>query len=70
MIEHTPNHGKKTFGYSLFLGRDENGKQLREVRRGFACKADAAAALRAAIEQSQGASRRLLLPPRPWSVPS
>ncbi len=36
IIEHTPKRGKKTFGFSLFLGRDENGKQLRQLKRGFA----------------------------------
>jgi integrase len=51
IIEHTPKRGKKTFGYSLFLGRDDNGKQLRSVKRGFARKADAEDALRAAIAE-------------------
>jgi integrase len=53
IIEHQPKRGKKTFGYSLFLGRDENGKQLREVRRGFTRKADAEQALRDAILEHQ-----------------
>jgi hypothetical protein len=26
IIVHQPNRGKKTFGYSLFLGRDEYSK--------------------------------------------
>ncbi len=53
IIEHTPKRGKKTFGYSLFIGRDENGKQLRSVKRGFARKADAEDALRAVILERQ-----------------
>jgi integrase len=53
IIQHTPKRGKKTFGYSLFLGRDENGKQLRQVKRGFARKSEAEAALRAAIEERE-----------------
>ncbi len=51
IISHQPKQGKKTFGFSLFLGRDENGKQLRQVRRGFAREKDAEEALRAAIEE-------------------
>src|SRR5215472_14414183 len=53
IIEHTPKRGKKTFGYSLFLGRDENGKQLRQVKRGFKRKKDAQEALRKAIEERE-----------------
>jgi integrase len=53
IIEHTPKRGKKTFGYSLFLGRDENGKQLRQVKRGFAREKDAHEALRKAIEEHE-----------------
>jgi hypothetical protein len=44
IISHKPKQGKKTFGYSLFLGRDENGKQLRQVKRGFQRECDAEAA--------------------------
>jgi integrase len=55
IIEHTPKRGRKTFGYSLFLGRDESGKQLRQVRRGFKREKDAQEALRAAIEELQHA---------------
>jgi hypothetical protein len=53
IIEHQPKRGKKTYGYSLFLGRDENGKQLRQVKRGFARKGDAEQALRDAILEHQ-----------------
>jgi integrase len=53
IIEHQPKKGKKTFGYSLFLGRDENGKQLRQVKRGFKREKDAQDALRKAIEEFQ-----------------
>ena len=53
IIEHQPKRGKKTFGYSLFLGRDENGKQLRQLKRGFARKSDAEQALRDAILECQ-----------------
>jgi len=41
IIEHQPKQGKKTFGYSLFLGRDETGKQVRQLRRGFKREKDA-----------------------------
>jgi integrase len=53
IIEHLPKRGKKTFGYSLFLGRDETGKQLRQVKRGFRREKDAQDALRNAIEGHQ-----------------
>jgi integrase len=55
IIEHKPKQGKKTFGYSLFLGRDENGKQLRQVKRGFRRERDAQDALRKAIEELERA---------------
>ena len=55
IITHKPKRGKKTFGYSLFLGRDETGKQLRKVKRGFARLADAENALRDAILEQQRA---------------
>jgi integrase len=51
IIEHQPKRGRKTFGYSLFLGRDGNGKQLRQVKRGFQREKDAQDALRKAIEE-------------------
>jgi integrase len=51
IIEHTPKRGRKTFGYSVFLGRDEAGKQLRQVRRGFKREKDAQNALHKAIEE-------------------
>jgi integrase len=51
IIEHQPKRGRKTFGYSLFLGRDENGKQLRQLKRGFKRERDAQDALRKAIEE-------------------
>jgi hypothetical protein len=53
IIEHQPKRGKKTFGFSLYLGRDESGKQLRQVKRGFARKTDAEQALRDAILERQ-----------------
>ena len=53
IIEHTPKQGKKTFGYSLFLGRDASGKQLRLVKRGFAKESEAETALRKAIEERE-----------------
>jgi len=53
LIEHQPKRGKKTFGYSIFLGRDEKGKQLLRVKRGFAKKSEAEDALRDAITQLQ-----------------
>jgi integrase len=55
IIEHQPKRGRKTFGFSLFLGRDESGKQLRQVKRGFARKSDAEQALRDAILERQRA---------------
>jgi integrase len=51
ILTHQPKKGRKTFGYSLFLGRDETGKQLRQVRRGFAREKDAHDALHKAIEE-------------------
>src|SRR5215467_7458538 len=51
IIQHKPKIGRETFGYSLFLGRDENGKQSRKVRRGFATEKEAQKALREAIEE-------------------
>src|SRR5262249_55550919 len=51
IIQHKPKTGRKTFGDSLFLGRDENGKQLRKVRRGFSTEKDAQKGLREAIEE-------------------
>jgi integrase len=53
IIEHTPKRGRKTFGFSLFLGRDETGKQLRQVKRGFRREKDAEEALRKAIEERE-----------------
>lgn len=53
IIEHQPKKGKKTFGYSLFVGRDDSGKQLRQVKRGFIKKSEAEDALRKAIEEHQ-----------------
>jgi integrase len=55
IIRHQPKRGRKTFGYSLFLGRDENGKQLRQLKRGFKREKDAQDALRKAIEELEHA---------------
>jgi hypothetical protein len=51
IIQHKPKKGRKTFGYSIFLGRDETGKQLRQVRRGFSTEKEAQRALRDALEE-------------------
>jgi integrase len=52
-IKYTPKRGKPTFGYTFFAGRDENGKRIQKVKRGFATKAEAEAALRQAIVDHQ-----------------
>src|SRR5215469_15657950 len=44
---------KKSFGYSFFAGRDENGKRIQKVKRGFATRAEAEEALRRAIADHQ-----------------
>ena len=49
LLTHKPKRGKKTFGYSIYLGRDENGKQLRKVKRGFARESEATQALALAL---------------------
>jgi integrase len=52
-IKYTPKRGKATFGYTFFAGRDENGRRLQKVKRGFATKAEAEEALREAIAAHQ-----------------
>jgi integrase len=49
-IKYTPKRGRPTFGYTFFAGRDETGKRRQILRRGFATRAEAEPALRAAIE--------------------
>jgi hypothetical protein len=53
--KYQPKSGKPTFAYSFVAGRDESGKRVQITRRGFARKADAQAALRAAIDEYQKA---------------
>ncbi len=52
-VRYTPARGKPTFGYSFFAGRDESGKRIQKMKRGFATKAEAEEALRTAIEGHQ-----------------
>jgi integrase len=53
IIQHKPKSGRKTFGYSLYLGRDESGKQLRQVKRGFTTEKEAQKALRDALAEHE-----------------
>jgi integrase len=53
IIEHVCKNGKKSWGYSFFAGRDENGKRIQKLKRGFPKKGDAEEALRTAIEEHQ-----------------
>jgi hypothetical protein len=34
-IKYEPKKGKPTFWYTFFAGRDENGKRIQKVKRGF-----------------------------------
>jgi integrase len=52
-IKYQPAKGKPTFGYSFFAGRDEAGKRVQKVKRGFSTKAEAEEALRLAIADHQ-----------------
>jgi integrase len=52
-IKYTPKRGKPTFGYTFFAGRDENGKRIQKLKRGFATKGEAEEALRQAIADHQ-----------------
>jgi integrase len=52
-IKYTPKRGKPTYGYTFFAGRDENGKRIQKVKRGFTTKGEAEQALRRAIEEHQ-----------------
>ena len=53
IIERQPKTRRKTFGCSLFLGRDENGEPLRKVKRGFTRESEAEQTLRDAILEMQ-----------------
>src|SRR6516164_5808180 len=53
IISHTTKSGKKSWGYSFFTGRDETGKRIQKLRRGFAKKGDAEETLRQAIDDHQ-----------------
>lgn len=53
IIEHVCMNGKKSWGYTFFAGRDENGKRLQTVKRGFAKKGDAEEALRTVLAALQ-----------------
>jgi integrase len=64
IIEHVCKNGKKSWGYTFFAGRDENGKRLQKVKRGFAKKGEAEEALRTAIDELSEA------PPVKQTVPT
>jgi hypothetical protein len=51
IIEHVCNNGKKSWGYSFFAGRNESGKRIQRVKRGYAKKGEAEEALRTAIDE-------------------
>jgi integrase len=55
IISHTTKTGRKSWGYSFFAGRDENGKRIQKVKRGFSKKGEAEEALRKAIEERERA---------------
>jgi ATP-dependent helicase/nuclease subunit A len=57
-IEYQPARGKKTFGYTFFAGRDESGKRIQVVKRGFETRTKAEDALREAIAAHQKTSAR------------
>jgi hypothetical protein len=40
-IKYTPKHGKRTFGYTFFAGRDPSGKRIQKVKREFASRKEA-----------------------------
>ena len=46
IIKYEPKIGRPTFGYSFVAGRDENGKRVQIMRRGFDKKSAAQEALR------------------------
>jgi integrase len=52
-IKYQPKRGKPTFGFTFFAGRDESGKRIQKLKRGFVTKAEAEEALRRAIEAHQ-----------------
>ncbi len=56
IISRTGKDGKKQWGYSFFAGRDERGKHIQKVKRGFAKKGEAENALRTAIAYFQKSS--------------
>jgi hypothetical protein len=53
IIAHTTKSGRKSWGYSFFAGRDEKGKRIQKLKRGFAKKGEAEDALRKAIADHQ-----------------
>jgi integrase len=53
IISRKGKDGKKQWGYSFYVGRDEDGRRVQRLKRGFDKKAAAEAALRAAIEDHQ-----------------
>jgi integrase len=60
IISRIGKDGKKSWGYSFFVGRDEGGKRIQKVKRGFARKGEAEEALRAAIEGQGKAPQRAM----------
>jgi integrase len=54
ILRYEPKRGRPTFGYSFFAGRDENGKRIQKVKRGFVTKGEAEEALREAIAHAGG----------------
>lgn len=50
IISRVDKSGRKSWGYSFFAGRDESGKRIQKVKRGFAKRGDAEKALAAALE--------------------
>jgi integrase len=50
-IKYKPKKGKPSFGYTFFAGRDQNGKRIQKVKRGFGTKKEAEDALAKAIEE-------------------
>jgi integrase len=53
IISRTGKDGKKQWGFSFFAGRDAAGKRIQKVKRGFARKGEAEAALLKAIANYQ-----------------
>lgn len=53
IVRHQPKRGKPTFGFSYYSHKDENGKWVRRVKRGFRTKDEAEKALRQAVEDHE-----------------